>query len=81
MMYSTAIFSTVVLVAVLLTFRDRFGVPIWSSLQTHPINTGAEEIPLGEQFKLCMRNKVYMFTALSSSLVMLQMFVFNNIIG
>ena len=28
-----------------------------------------------------MRNKVYFFTALSTSLVMLIMFVFNNIIG
>ena len=82
MLLVTAIMSTVILLMVLFSFRDRYGVPIWSSKKSHPpINDGVVQKPLMDQFKICMRNKTYVFSALSTSLVMLIMYVFNNIIS
>lgn len=36
MLIVTAIMATVVFMLVIFTFKDRYGVPVWSSKQSHP---------------------------------------------
>ena len=84
MMLASALFSTVITLLVLFTFRDKPGVPIWSTKVSHQEDqeTKSEsELSIKEQYILCFTNKTYMFTAISTCLVMVHMFVFNTIIG
>ena len=83
MMLASAIFATVVTIAVIVSFRERPGVPICGTNESNNEPSEAERpsLTLMEQLKVCMDNKAYIFTGIGTCGVILHMYVFTTLIG
>ena len=86
MMMASAIFATVVAVAVLVSFRERPGAAIFrpraGAAELIAAEDGAQaRVPLLKQMMLCLRNRAYLFTSLGTCGVIMHMYVFTTVIG
>ena len=75
----------------ILTFRERPGVPIFGTKdklkeleftkKTDEGNQVAESVPLMEQFKRCVRNKIFVFTGLASNSMLIHLYLMTTVVG
>jgi len=86
MMLASAIFSTVIMLGVILAFKERPGAAVFKS------RSGSEDLIVSEssakqdlslmvQMKLCMTNKAFVLVGLGNCGVIMHMYVFTTLIG
>ena len=82
MFLAVAITSIIITILTIFTFRERPGAPIFSKDgDTGTLMKAKEEFPLMQQLKLCLNNRTYVFTALSSICLMIHLYVLTTVVG
>ena len=86
MMLASAIFATVIMILVWISFRERLGAAVFKPKQGNSELIAAEtaakkDLPMCQQMRLCALNKAYMFTSLGTSCIIIHMYVFTTLIG
>ena len=72
------------MLGVLLTFRERPGVPICGKKEgeeTRDSKSIVGDLPLKQQLKLCLSNTPFVLTGLGTSCIIIHMYVFTTLIG
>ena len=82
MLLTVAIIAIVITALTIFTFRERPGAKIFKSNDAvHEEEKNHVEKPLMEQFRLCMQNKTFVFTALNSICLMIHLYILTTVVG